>query len=99
MARSSVKSCSATPNTACRECSASVYRPQYVVTLFMVAAPPRQPNDSNRAVRAPAWAAPTAAAVPAAPPPTPATSYMYAFDGMYLSSISEGRLAPGEEIG
>src|SRR5258708_2181318 len=48
----------------------------------MVAAPPRQPNDSNTAVRAPAWAAPTAAAVPAAPPPTTITSYLSALDGI-----------------
>src|SRR6202011_2785805 len=80
--RSSANSCSATPNTTCRDCSASVYRPQYVVTLFIVAAPPRQPYDSNSAVRAPAWAAPTAAAVPAAPPPTTAMSYICALDGI-----------------
>jgi hypothetical protein len=40
-----------------------------------VAAPPRNGADSTSNVRAPALAAPIAAAVPAAPPPTTMTSH------------------------
>src|ERR1700730_8916042 len=64
----------------------------------MVAAPPRQPNDSHSAVRAPACAAPTAAAVPAAPPPTTATSYTYALDGRCLSRDAGSRRRLGREL-
>jgi hypothetical protein len=39
MAQSSAKSCSATPNTTCRERSASVYRPRGLPTLRSMAGP------------------------------------------------------------
>jgi hypothetical protein len=57
-----------------------------VVTLSMAAAPPRHPNDSNSAVRAPVWAAPTAAAVPAAPPPT-REALLGFLDARYLDQL------------